>query len=287
MFVFVFVNALRPIEIVVNILIFFNYIHIHFINLSIPILLISLQISNNMSKFTLEIINKLSKYTSCDLSDSLVKNGIKDGGFIPNLVQFSPKSNSAIEPVSGYAYTALYAPLDDPRPAVKGGYIDKAPKDSIVVVGTTSDLQIPFAPYTLVTNALYGGLMSTRAQYLQCRGSVIIGRIRDVNEHRDLNYNVWSYGLGTTAPGSAVKLIGVNVPIEIVTGKTTIKIIQPGDFIVGDENGIVTLSAGDQEFVEKVIKAIPPRVEADTLVAQDIKNGIEAGKAQKHRRSAL
>lgn len=243
---------------------------------------------------------KLAAFTSCDVADALVKYGVSHGGYFPNLVQYSKaptggnKSFSAA--VVGRAYTVLYAPLDDPRPAVKGGYIDSAPEGSIVVIATTPDVQTGgLAPYTRISNAMYGGLMSTRARYLGCKGSVIFGKIRDVAEHNALEYPVFAYGLGTTAPTKVVKVVGVNVPIEIQVASqlskpidpVEVRVINPGDYISADENGVVAIPASDPEFVDKVVAAIPPRVRADELVAEDIKNGIPAGQAQKSRRAGL
>lgn len=42
-------------------------------------------------------------------------------------------------------------------------------------------------------SACWGGLMSTRANYLGASGVVIDGRTRDVNEHRDLGFPVRGY----------------------------------------------------------------------------------------------
>lgn len=39
-------------------------------------------------------------------------------------------------------------------------------------------------------NACYGGLMSLRAKYLKAEGVVIDGRLRDLQEHRDLEFPV-------------------------------------------------------------------------------------------------
>lgn len=259
------------------------------------------------------ITEKLKEYTPCDVADSLVKHGLSHGGYIPHLVQFStPKTSSSSSltassqsqqqgSVSGRAYTVEYAPLDDPRPAVKGGYIDSAPKGSVVVIATSPSVQTLSAPYTRISNALYGGLMSTRAQYLGCQGSVILGKIRDVREHNELGYPVFAYGLGICAPTKVVKVVAVNEPliIRVASQSGAIdsnkgegeafeeRVIGPGDYVVADENGVVVIPAQDPQFVEKVLESIPPRVEADTLVAQDIKNGVPAGKAQKHRRAGL
>lgn len=235
----------------------------------------------------------LESYTPCDVADALVKYGLPHGGYFPNLVQLSKSASNGT--AVGRAYTVLYAPIDDPRPPVKGGYIDSAPPGSIVVIGTTPEVQTGgLAPYTRISNALYGGLMSTRANYLGCKGSVILGKIRDVDEHNALGYPVFAYGLGTSAPTKVVKVVGVNVPIEVQVPSQLakadghdVRVINPGDYVSADANGVVAIPAQDPAFVEKVLAAIPPRVKADELVADDIKQGVPAGQAQKSRRAGL
>lgn len=39
-------------------------------------------------------------------------------------------------------------------------------------------------------NSVYGGLMSMRAQLLGARGTIVDGHVRDLQEHRDLDYPV-------------------------------------------------------------------------------------------------
>lgn len=242
--------------------------------------------SVSKSLATKDVISILSKYTPCDISDSLNKHGIANGGFIPNLTIRSPvlNKNSAV----GKAYTVLYAPKSDPRPAVKQAYIDQVPEDSIVVIGLPLELQTINAPYVTVNNALYGGLMSTRAQYRKANGSVILGRIRDLDEHNELGYPVWSYGVGTSAPGPLVKVVGINVPLEVKVANIDnqeILTINPGDYLIADKNGVVKLEDNDQ--LSSVLDYIPKRVEADTHVSQDIKAGKPAAEAQKFWRSKI
>lgn len=229
-------------------------------------------------------MNKLASYSICDISDGLVKLGIKDGGYIPNLTLQSSVGSVII----GSVYTVLYAAKDDPRPEVKESYIDNLPKDSVLMIGLLPDLQMVNAPYTKVNNAVYGGLMSTRANYLQARGSVILGRIRDLQEHENLNYPVWSYGVGSTAPTPYLKVVGINVPIEVKfpcfgsegSGEK-LKVIKPNDVVMGDRNGIVTFNP---ELVDQLVDYVPKRVDADTNVANDIQNGKPAKEAQKYWR---
>lgn len=180
----------------------------------------------------------------------------------------------------------LYAPKDDPRPEVKEKYIDIVPRGSIVVIALSKELQQSNAPYVKLNNACYGGLMSTRAQYCGARGSVVFGRIRDVDEHRELKYPVFAYGLGAAAPGSMVKVVGINVPVEVIVGENEYETIHPQDIIVADENGVVKIP-NDEELLHELVQYIPKRVAADLLVAQDIKEGKEAAVSQKERRTNL
>ena len=233
-----------------------------------------------------KVISILRKFTTCDLSDGIVKYGKKDGGYFPNLVRYSSNKNN--KPMIGQAYTVLFAPKDDPRPAIKGGYIDNLPKDSVLVIATTENLQKLDAPYTKLNNALYGGLMSTRANYLKSSGTVVFGRIRDINEHLGLSRDVFAYGKGSAPHGPVVKMVGINIPLRIEIDdypKPRLEIITPGDYIMGDDNGIVKLDNNEQ--VAKILEYIPKRVEADNLVMQDIREGKKCNPSQKARRAAL
>lgn len=252
-----------------------------------------------MPRLAKEIASALAKYTPCDVSDALVKFGIANGGYIPNLALRSPAEVAQQNrTVAGTAYTVLYAPKSDPRPAVKQSYIDSIPEGSVLVLGLPPNQQLTAAPFVTVNNALYGGLMSTRAQYRGAEGSVVLGRIRDLDEHNALGYPVWSYGVGSTAPGPVVKVVGINVPIDVkVAGIETEEIItiHPEDYIIADKNGVVRLPLhnhkGDTKEaaldLDAVLDYIPKRVDADTHVAEDIKNGKPAADAQKFWRSKI
>ncbi|AOA61942.1 hypothetical protein PP7435_CHR2-1352 [Komagataella phaffii CBS 7435] len=242
-----------------------------------------------MTLTTKHIIETLQKFTPCDVSDALVKFGYKNGGYFPNLVRQSQGKSSSPNTVVGKAYTVLFAPYDDPNPQIGGGYIDSLPEDSVLVIATTPALQLPQAPYTKVNNALYGGLMSTRAQYLKSKGTVVFGRIRDLAEHRQLEHPVFSYGVGSTAHKPVVKIIGINIPVDVLVEgypEAEFQTINPGDIVVADENGVVRIPQ-EEKLLAKVLDFIPRRVSADELVAQDIKEGKPAAESQKLRRSAV
>lgn len=254
-----------------------------------------------------------SRYTPCDVADALQAYGVANGGYIPNLVQRSegssdPESENPVtvstserpeitQSVAGPAYTVLYAPLSDPRPAVKSGYIDSIPENSVLVLGLPLEQQLTSAPFVTVNNALYGGLMSTRAQFRKAAGSIVLGRIRDLAEHRDLGFPVWSYGVGAAAPGSVLKVVGIGVPVQVkvaaVDGTSEVLTIHSGDIMVADENGVVRVPLNHDKGpeleidVDKILHYIPQRVGADAKVSDAIKTGQPAGESQKYWRGFI
>jgi len=125
--------------------------------------------------------------------------------------------------------------------------------------------------------------MSTRAKYSGAVGTVVDGRIRDLQEHRDLDYPVFAKDVGTTAPHEVVRVSEVNAPIRLQSEDQEAT-IHPGDIIVGDLNGVVCIPHG---LAEKVVELIPSQVEADEKVARDIQQGRTVAEAMKEHRSKV
>ena len=126
-------------------------------------------------------------------------------------------------------------------------------------------------------NAVFGGLMSTRAQYSKAAGTVIDGRLRDLQEHRDLDFPVFARDVSTTAPQELAKVVGVDVPVQFKTDDQDVA-IRPGDYIVADLNGVVVLP---QEHAEAVLPLMRKQVNADEQMAVAIKQGMSFSEASK------
>jgi 4-hydroxy-4-methyl-2-oxoglutarate aldolase len=111
----------------------------------------------------------------------------------------------------------------------------------------------------------WGDLLTLAAQKLGVVGLVIDGAVRDANAIVDMGFPTFARGLcikGTNKcqPGK------VNVPI--VLGGA---VLNPGDIIVGDRDGLVVVAAGD---VQDVILKSRAREEKEA----DIRAGLQAGK---------
>ncbi|KAK4129179.1 RraA-like protein [Parathielavia appendiculata] len=217
------------------------------------------------------IVKALQEYTTCDVADALVKLKIHNGGFLPGITMWSPQRQDGDTKIVGPAYTVQYAPKDDERPKWPSHYIDSVPAGAVVFVSCTPN----------TSNALYGGLMSTRAKASGAVGSIIDGRFRDVQEQRALNYPVFARDVGTTPPAPLFKVVAVNEPVKVRNDGQDI-IINPGDYLVGDVNGVVVLPRG---LAEQALPLMANQVEADSKMAVEIQKGMSFAEASKRFRS--
>ncbi|KAM7193856.1 RraA-like protein [Rhypophila sp. PSN 637] len=213
------------------------------------------------------IVQALQQYTTCDVSDALIKLKFRNGGFLSGLTMWSPERQNGPTTIVGPAYTVQYVPLADPRPKHPTHYIDSVPSGAVVFVSCPP--KIP--------NAVYGGLMSTRARSSGAVGSVIDGRFRDVQEQRDLGYPIFARDVGTAPPAELLKVAAVNVPVKLQTDEQDMT-INPGDYLIGDINGVVVLP---KELAEQAIPLMAKQVEADTKMAAAIAEGMSFSEASK------
>ena len=119
--------------------------------------------------------------------------------------------------------------------------------------------------------ALFGGLMSTRAQHLKAAGAVLDGYIRDADEIESLGLNVFSRGLYAQDQGVRGKVIDYRCPIEIEGVR-----VNPGDLILGDREGVLVIPReAEKEAVERARK----KASTENQVAEAIKGGMSACEA--------
>ncbi|KAB5550026.1 ribonuclease E inhibitor RraA/Dimethylmenaquinone methyltransferase [Coniochaeta sp. 2T2.1] len=217
------------------------------------------------------IVEALKEYTTCDVSDALCKLKFPNGGFLSGLTMWSPQRQDGPTKIVGPAYTVKYQPKDDPVPKYTTHYIDSVPEGAVVFVSCP-----PKTP-----NACYGGLMSKRAIASKAVGSVIDGRFRDLQEQRDLDYPIFARDVGTAPPQEILKVTAVNVPVKLQTDEQDI-IINPGDYLIGDLNGVVVLP---RELAEKALPLMAAQVAADSKMAVEIEKGMPFSEASKRFRS--
>lgn len=100
-----------------------------------------------------------------------------------------------------------------------------------------------------LTNALVGELMLSYARAKGAAGVVINGAVRDLGWIRSNDFPV--YAAGITHRGPYKEGPGeINVPISLGG-----MVIEPGDLLLGDEDGLVSVPFGDTELVHRAASA--------------------------------
>jgi 4-hydroxy-4-methyl-2-oxoglutarate aldolase len=117
--------------------------------------------------------------------------------------------------------------------------------------------------------AMWGGLMSTLSQKAGITAGIVDGAIRDVDEIRDLDFPVWYRSAvprpSPTAVHDRVEPVQVNVPV-VIDGQ----LLEPGDILVADENGIAVVPVA---IAKEVLAGTHRQIDKEQLIRKKINSG--------------
>jgi 4-hydroxy-4-methyl-2-oxoglutarate aldolase len=141
--------------------------------------------------------------------------------------------------IVGRAWTATLRPVLRQDQTTYPNYalqiLDEAPAGSVLVYVLEGGLEI----------AGMGNLMATTGQVRGLEGTVIDGAVRDVRELREIGHQVFARRI---SPATSVgRLVSVSKQTPVRCAEV---MVRPGDYIVGDTDGVVVVP---QDAAEKVI----------------------------------
>ncbi|MBI3965232.1 MAG: RraA family protein [Chloroflexi bacterium] len=150
--------------------------------------------------------------------------------------------------IAGPAFT-VQAPAGEAMAGIRG--VTEAPPGSVVVINTSGCHHL----------APVGEMASITAQRRGLAGLVCDGPLRDKPAIRRLGFPVYARGVALKAVVRGESLGELGVPVEL--GGVTVR---PGDWIVGDDDGLVVVPAAELE-------AALERAEASYRLEDRVRNG--------------
>ncbi|EEU35927.1 uncharacterized protein NECHADRAFT_49670 [Fusarium vanettenii 77-13-4] len=203
-------------------------------------------------------LDLLRRFTTCDIGDALVKMKYPYGGFLDGIRIFSPDSQARI---IGPAVTVkMVESSDKSAPALDKHFVDHNEHGGVMYIQQPKDLP----------SACWGGLMSTRAKFLGAKGVVIDGRMRDINEHKEMKFPVFARGHSILGSNTFTRASAVNIPLQF-KGKLW---VNPGDILVGDADGVVVVPPS---LAERVAELCQARAEVDEKMFTELRKGAAMG----------
>jgi regulator of RNase E activity RraA len=160
--------------------------------------------------------------------------------------------------IFGPAYTVRYAPVDHATPGTVGDYLDDTPEGAVVVLdnGGRTDCTV------------WGGILTQLAAHRHIAGTVIYGVCRDTAEAEQANYPLYACGRFMRTGKDRVQVEAVGGVVSLADVR-----VAAGDWIVGDEDGIVVVPrARAAEVFERalVLRAAEQRIVDATLAGASL-----------------
>ncbi|MEM8563515.1 MAG: RraA family protein [Pseudomonadota bacterium] len=190
-----------------------------------------------------EVIDALASYPCPDISDILNR-----------LYTMKPelKNLTSDKKICGPACTVKVYPGDN---LMVHQALDIAKSGDIVVVDAGESAM----------NGIVGDLISTKAKFRGIQGFVIDGLIRDLSDIQALDFPV--YARGVTPVGPLHRGPG-EINFSISCGGI---VVNPGDVICGDENGLVVVR---QEFAEELVSRLEEQKNSSAEYEENVKKGV-------------
>ena len=205
------------------------------------------------------ISDRLAKCYTGVVQDVMRKMGHRDFTLPPRLRPIMPE-----QAMAGPAFTIMgkVDPKADPHETLLAwtGLLSKCPQGHIWVNQPNDN-----------TIAHMGELSAETLQDKGVRGAVLDGMIRDTDFLLDMKFQAWCSGF------TPRDIVGWWLPAawdcEIRIGEVD---IQPGDYMVGDRDGLVRVPAG---IVEDVITACEEDINTESAIRTAIRGGMDPQEA--------
>jgi len=116
------------------------------------------------------------------------------------------------------------------------------------------------------TIAPWGELLSTAARARGAAGCLTDGLVRDITRIRTMGFPVFHGGIGPLDTKGRAEMVERDVPVEIAGVRAA-----PGDWVMGDVDGVVIIPAGR---AEAVFRAALDKIAAEDTTRAELEAGV-------------
>ena len=181
------------------------------------------------------------------VSDALDRAGI--AGQIPAIAPLEPSFR-----LLGPAFTVRYGPVGQDAGTV-GDYIDEVPPGSVVVLDNQGRADV----------TVWGDLLTLTAHRGRLGGTVVDGTCRDTDIALEMDYPLFSRHRWMRTGKDRVQVEAVQQPVSCGGVR-----IEPGDLLVGDADGVLSVPASR---AEEVLRSALDIARAEQAIREQIVNG--------------
>ena len=169
---------------------------------------------------------------------------------------------AGVKRVVGRAYTVHYVPVDVAQPGTVGDFLDEVPAGAVVVIDNSGRMD----------GTVWGGILSQMAAHRRIGGTVINGVCRDTAEADAVGYPLYARGRFMRTGKDRVQVDAVQAPVSLGDVR-----VVPGDYVIGDADGIVAVPAGRAREVFDRALALK---EAERRIVEAILSGSTLAEAR-------
>jgi 4-hydroxy-4-methyl-2-oxoglutarate aldolase len=198
---------------------------------------------------------RLDHLSTSDVSDAIDR--LEISGQCLGIMPLNPNFR-----LVGIAWTLRYGPIGEGTGTV-GDYIDDLGPDSVVVLDNQGRLDA----------TVWGDLLTSTASRRKVRGTVIDGICRDVDRSIQLSYPIFSRGNWMRTGKDRVRVEATQVPVSIGGVR-----VDPGDYLIGDGDGVVAVPA---RRIGEVISAAEQIHEAEEHIREQVERGVNLRDARR------
>jgi regulator of RNase E activity RraA len=190
-----------------------------------------------------EELEALRRWPTCAISNAIELFNIRsrnEGFMLPDIKCIFPE----LGPMIGYASTAIIsADSPDGRRIQHPEWwevMGKIPEPRVAVI---HDLDRP------VTGSFWGEVNANIHKALRCVGTVTDGSVRDLDEVRELGFHFFANCVSVSH--AYVHLVEVGIPVKVGG-----LVVRPGDLIMGDKHGVISIPLEIARDVPKAAQLI-------------------------------